>query len=106
MSFSMISGNVQAMGVLTLRLDPPSLAVGSVGESTYTVPGLRTGDFVFINPSASLAGGLGIIAARVSASDTLALRFSNDTAGAINPPEQTFTLLVVRPGGAASGFAP
>jgi hypothetical protein len=109
----MIGGNVQAMGVLTLTLDPASVAAAISAEQTFSVPGLRVGDFVFVNTPAVGSGagqmnaGLGVAGARVTAADTLGIRFVNATAGALDAGSATYTLLVVRPGATPgpSGFA-
>jgi hypothetical protein len=114
MSFSMISGNIQALGVLAVTINPASVAANTTAEQTFTVPGLRVGDLVWVNTPAvgtgaeQLNAGLGVCGARVSAADTLALRFNNNTAGALDAGTSTYSVLVVRPGAlpAPSGFAP
>jgi hypothetical protein len=114
MSFSMIAGNVRAFGVLTVSLNPASVAANTTAEQTFTVPGLQVGDLVWVNtpPIGTGAGqmnaGLGVCGARVSAADTLALRFNNNTAGALDAGAADYTVLVVRPGATPGpgGFAP
>ena len=49
-----------------------------------TVPGLQVGDFVAITKPTAQAG-LGIVGARVSAANTLAITYVNATAGALTP---------------------
>lgn len=114
MSFSMIGGNVRAMGVLSVSINPASVAANITAEQTFTVPGLQVGDMVWVNTPAVGTGaeqmnaGLGVCGARVSAADTLALRFNNNTAGALDAGTATYTVLVMRPGAipAPNGFAP
>lgn len=106
MSFSMISGNVRAMGVLSPSLTPASVGANTTAEQTFTVTGLQVGDFVAV--SADVQNGVGIVGARVSAAHTLAIRFSNNTGGALTPTAGVYTVLVVRPGSTPGplGFAP
>ena len=70
-------------------LTPASVAAQSVAEQTFTVSGLRTTDRVSVNPPAT-PNNIGICGARVSATDTLALRFVNPTAGALTPTAGTY----------------
>lgn len=97
MAVTTIGGNVLAAGVLTVTLDLASVAAATSAEQTFTVPGLQTTDAVFLCVSSSLNNGLGIVGARVSAANTLAVRVMNATAGALDAASATFTLLVVRP---------
>jgi hypothetical protein len=114
MSFSMIGGNIRAMGVLSVSIDPASVAAAITAEQTFTVQGLQVGDLVWVNTPAVGTGaqqmnaGLGVAGARVSAANTLAIRFINATAGALDAGAATYTVLVVRPGATPgpSGFAP
>lgn len=96
MSIGIIQGNVKAMGVFQISIDLGNTATVTTAEHDITVPGLRVGDFVFVNkPSHST--GLGIANARVKAADTLSITTVNPTAGGINPSAETFTVLWARP---------
>jgi hypothetical protein len=114
MSFSMIAGNIRALGVVTVNINPGSVAANTTAEQTFAVPGLQVGDLVWVNtpPVGTAAGqlnaGLGVCGARVSAADTLALRFNNNTAGALDAPAADYTVFVARLGNlpAPGGFAP
>lgn len=55
----------------------PTIAAGAEGTATITVNGAQTGDHVVFNPNASLASDIGITAVRVSAANTVAVRFRN-----------------------------
>lgn len=104
MAAGIIVGNLRAAGIAQLSIDVASVAANTTAEQTFTVPGLLTGDAVFVNkPSAS--AGLGVVNARVSAADTLALTFVNATGSPINPAAETYTVLWFRgeslPGGVA-----
>lgn len=79
----------------TPTLTPASVAAGVVVEQTFTVTGLLTTDTVYVNPPAT-ANNVGIAGVRVSAADTLAIRFVNPTAGALTPTSGTYTVKAIR----------
>lgn len=96
MAVSVVGGNIRAMGILTVTYDPASVATITTAEDTVTVPGLRVGDVVHVNkPTATT--GVGIVNARVSAANTLAVTWVNPTAGSVNPASETYTVLWFRP---------
>lgn len=91
-----IMGNVAAMGVISVALSPAQVAANTTAEQTFTVPGLKVGDFVDVNKPTAQAG-LGIAAVRVSAANTLAVSFSNNTASPITPTAaETYLVLYTR----------
>lgn len=112
MAVSTIGGNILAMGVFTITINVASVAAAISAEQTYTAPGVRLGDFVWVCPpgvgTALLNAGLGVVGARVTAADTIGLRFINATAGALDPSASVdYQVLVVRPEAiGATGFAP
>jgi hypothetical protein len=103
MAVTTIAGNTFGLMVSVATLNPASVAANTTAEQTFTVPGLRVGDLVWVNTppvgtgAGQLNAGLGVCGARVSASDTLALRFNNNTAGALDAGTSDYTILVVRP---------
>ncbi len=97
-----ITGNVRAMGIATVTIDPASVATITTAEQTFTVPGLAVGDMVFVNKP-SLTAGLGIAGARVSAANTLAITFVNPTADAVNAGSESYRVLWVRPDAVLGG---
>lgn len=97
MAVSTIAGNILGMQVIQVTINLASVATITSAEETFAVPGLQTRDMVFVNIPSTLDNGLGIVGARVSAADTLALRVMNTTGDAINAASATYTLLVVRP---------
>ncbi len=76
-------------------LDVASVAANTTAEQTFTVTGLTTADKVFVNKP-SVNAGLGIVNARVSAADTLAITFVNATAAAIDPAAETYAVVALR----------
>lgn len=83
-------------GVTTFTYDPASIGAATTAQDTVTVPGLKVGDIVVVQKP-TLTAGVGIVGARVSAADTLALQWVNATAGAVNPASETYTLFWFRP---------
>lgn len=76
---------------LTAALTPSSVAANTTAEQTFTVPGLPAGAQVQVSkPSFTL--GLGVGGARVSALNTLAITFVNNSAAAIVPPAETYAV--------------
>lgn len=69
---------------LSATLSPAIVAANTTAEQTFTVTGLAVGDVVMVNKPTTQAG-LGIVGARVSAANTLAITFSNNTAAGITP---------------------
>jgi len=89
-------GNISQLGLLSLAVIPVAVAAATTAEQTFTVVGLQVSDVVFITKPSGQAG-LSIATARVSALATLAVTYSNTTAGAITPAAETYTMLVARP---------
>ena len=92
-------GNTQGSYIISATLSPAEVAINTTAEQTFTVNGLKTGDFVSVSKPTAQAG-LGIVGVRVSAANTLAITFANVTGGAITPTaSQVYTLNVTRPAG-------
>lgn len=112
MAVTTISGNVAAMGVFTISINVASVAANISAEQTFTAPGVLPGDVVFVNTpaigTAALNAGLGVSGSRVTAANTIGLRFTNSTAGALDPTAAVpYTVLVVRPeSGVMTSFSP
>ncbi len=82
--------------VYTATINPASIAAATSAEQTFPVTGLAVNDVpVVIKPTAT--AGVGIVNARVSATDTLAITFMNATAGALDPASESYTILAFRP---------
>jgi hypothetical protein len=90
-------GNIALDVLLGAALTPSIVAANTTAEQTFTVTGLAVGDMVTINKPTAQAG-LGIVGARVSAVNTLAITFSNNTASGITPTAaETYVVNVIRP---------
>ena len=66
-------------------LSPASVAANTTAEQTFTVSGLVTTDTLLSVVKPTAQAGLGIVGYRISATNTLAITFSNNTVGAIVP---------------------
>lgn len=96
MSTGITNGNAFGIHILSSTLDPAAVSAATSAEQTFTVAGLKVGDTVFVNKPTATAG-VGIVNARVSAADTLALTFMNATAGSVNPASESYIIIVLRP---------
>lgn len=86
---------ITQISVYTPSLTPTSVAAATTAEQTFTVPGLTTADKIIVNGPAPVAG-TGIVNARVSAENTLAITFINTTAAAVTPAAGTYTIIAFR----------
>jgi hypothetical protein len=89
-------GNVNGLALVQATLNPASVAAATSAEQTFTVNGLAVGDIVYVTKPTATAG-VGIVGARVSAANTLAITFMNATAGALDPGSEVYTVTVLRP---------
>ncbi len=79
----------------TATLNPAAVAANTTSEQTFSVPGLAVTDIVIVNKPSHTAG-LGIVNARVSAANTLALTFQNTTAASIDAGAENYTIVSIR----------
>ena len=94
---SYVIGNLVKQSVISVTLSPALIVLNTTAEQTFTVNGLLPGDHVACNKPTAQAG-LGIVGCRVSAANTLAITFSNNTGSSITPTAaQTYLVLVARP---------
>lgn len=77
------------MSVSTVALTPVSVAANTSAEQTFTVAGLISGGKVAVTKP-SVTSGLSVAGARISAANTLAITFANNTASAIVPPVESY----------------
>lgn len=83
--------------MISVTLSPAAASANTSAEQTFTVNGLQAGDHVAVSKPTAQAG-LGIVGARVSAANTLAITFGNFTASPITPTaSETYLVLVSRP---------
>lgn len=75
----------------TQTLTPASVATLTTAEQTFVVTGLVAGSPVWVNKPSAQAG-LGIVGARVSSANNLAITFLNTTAGTLTPASEVYTI--------------
>lgn len=95
MSVGIIAGNAASITILTASLTPAEVSTITAPAQTFTVPGLKLGDGVVVNPPGQTAG-VAIANARVSAANTLSIQFVNPTVGALTPAAGLHTITVFR----------
>jgi len=89
-------GNIGQMGAVQVTLDPASVASNTTATQTFTVLGLRVGDFVIVQKATNTTG-ITISNPMVSAGNTLRITLGNHTAGAVDPPSEVYRILWFRP---------
>lgn len=76
---------------ITQTLTPNAVAANTTAEQTFTVAGLIAGTVVdVIKPTVTL--NLVVAGARVSAANTLAINFANNSGSSITPPSETYSI--------------
>jgi hypothetical protein len=78
----------------TATLDFPSIAAVNVQDLTITVTGAAVGDAVFFSLPAAPNAGV-VFNAWVSAANTVKIRATNVTAGAIDPASASYRVVVM-----------
>lgn len=76
-------------------ITPASVAANTCAEQTFTVTGLRTTDTVVINV-AGITAGTAAGSPRVSANNTLAVAYCNNTAGPLTPNAGSYRIVAIR----------
>lgn len=97
-TIQMPTGNIWKVGLFNLTLNPATIAMSTAAEQTFAATGigLLTTDFVWVN-SNQQNNGVGIAGARVSANDTLNIKFINPTSATQTPSSTaTYTVFVAR----------
>lgn len=98
-----LMGNLLAIGTISQALSPALVAANTTAEQTFTVPGLKLGDFVGVVKPTNQAG-IGVVNARVSAANTLAITFGNFTAGGLTPTAaEVYLISYMRPESVQAG---
>lgn len=84
-------------GLLGLSLTPVQINAALCAEQNFTVAGLKTSDRVIV-ADYNTGNATGLVGARVSAANTLTLRFVNPTAGNLTPGAGTYYFEIIRNG--------
>jgi hypothetical protein len=86
----------RAQAIVTVPTIPTSVGANTTVEQTVTVNGVEIGDFVYPCATGGTGNATAVIGARVTASNTLAIKYLNPTAGALTPGADILQVLVVR----------
>ena len=87
--------------VVSVSFTAAEVGAATSAEQDVTITGVATGDFISVCPPANTKAAVAV-AARVSAANTVKLRFVNPTAGALTPDAGTYLFRITRPYPAAS----
>jgi hypothetical protein len=85
----------RALVPVSATYDFASIATLTTSTTTVTVQGAQVGDFVVLGLPATVNAGI-VFDARVTAQDTVTLRATNITAGAIDPASAVYKFLVLK----------
>jgi hypothetical protein len=80
----------------TINIDIPNTPSGTGNSVTVTVTNATTGSAVSVSPSSALPNGIVIAWARVSAVNTVEIRFENNSGAPVNPAAQNFNIRVIQ----------
>jgi hypothetical protein len=79
-----------------VSIDVPNLTAGTGTSLSVTVTGATTGSAVSVSPTSTLNNGLVIAWSRVSATNTVQIRFENTGTLSVNPAAQTFNIRIIQ----------
>ncbi|MFN8244511.1 MAG: hypothetical protein U0X40_10705 [Ferruginibacter sp.] len=77
-------------------IDVPNIAANSSVNVTVTVAGATVGSVVYVSPSSALPASVVIASARVTATNTVEIKYNNVSAPAVNPSSQTYYIRVIQ----------
>jgi hypothetical protein len=87
---------ITELRIFTATIDPASVAANTTAEQTFTVTGLTTSHRIIQVIKPTLTAGLGIVNSRVSATDTIAITFSNNTGSGIDAASESYIIVAVK----------
>jgi hypothetical protein len=96
MWFNLVSRNSVQLYDFDVTIDPASIAASTTVEQDFTVQGLGLNDLILSLTKPTLTSGIGLGGSRVKSENTLSVTFINATGGAIDPPSEEYTLVVIR----------
>jgi hypothetical protein len=90
-----ITNNVQKIFAVGVTFNPANIAAAGTSEQTVTITGLLTGDIVLAINKPTHTSTFGVVGARVSAANTLAVTLI--ATAAIDAPSETWIFVIGRP---------
>lgn len=98
MSTQIVRGNIRGIFTIAVTLSPSAVGANTTAEQAFTISGIQATDNVIDVTKPTTQAGLGIVNFRVSAANTVAVAFSNNTAGNITPTaSESYRMTVIRP---------
>lgn len=94
--YNALTGVISEVVLYEPTINPTSVSANTTSEQAFTVTGVGLNDYVISITKPSHQAGLGVVNARVSAANQIAITFMNTTAGAIDPTGETYSILVLR----------
>jgi hypothetical protein len=88
------ASGISSIITTAVAMDCPSLAAQASATVTETITGANANSVVFLSPQNALPGGIVIAHARISAVNTLEVKFTNAGSSAQDPPNMTFYVMV------------
>jgi hypothetical protein len=87
-TMNIVRGNIAQTKVFATSLGPTapaSVAANITAPQTFTIRGVKPGDYINCQCATAQTAGISIANVRVSAVDTIIVDFNNSTAGALVP---------------------
>lgn len=84
-----------AGSAVQLTLTPASVAAATSAYQNFTVAGLRVGDLILPTED-PIANSVAVTSARCTVANTLAVQFTNPTAGALTPTAGAYKFLIIK----------
>jgi len=103
MTTGIIHGNAYSINIVKADWAIPAIDANTTEENTFTLKGVKLGDFVIVSKNSHDAG-VTIGSSRVSADDTVAVTMVNATGSEVDAADTEVTALVIRPEGDASNL--
>ncbi len=79
-----------------IGIDPPNIPANSGVTTSFAFAGATVGSAVSVSPSTAPPNGIIIAWARVSAANTIEIRFENNSGAAVNPPSIGYNIRVIQ----------
>ncbi len=85
-------------GILSggIGIDPANIPPNSGTTVSFAFNGASPGNVVVESPDSALPNGIIIAWARVSAANTIQIRFENNSSSAVNPPSIGYSIRVIQ----------
>ena len=97
MSNGILMGNAVGLYSYTVSLTPASTSTVTSTEQSFTVPGVKlsTDNVIAITPPSNTAG-VTLSYGRITADNTVAIKFTNPTAGSVTPAAGNYVFTILR----------